>query len=226
MIAVATVYVFPLNGAGQFFDLALRFIESYQLNPPGMEHQMVVVCNGAPATEEAKVLFSIIPNCTFLEHDNSGFDCGAYQKASREIPADLMVFFGATAYVRGPGWLVRMVDAWKKKGDTLYGAMGNRGDGRVNVQPHIRTSGFWLSPSLFNQYPHQVTRPEHRYEMEHGATCLTTWIRNRRLTPYVVGWQGEYAWERWDSMGGYHQGNQFNLIAGDRMSRAPYGSDP
>lgn len=220
------VYVFPLNGAGQFFDLALNFVSSYETHPPGMDHETVIVCNGSTCTEEAQCLFAPMQNVRYLEHDNSGHDIGAFQKAAREVPAELMVFFGATAYVRGPGWLARMVDAWKKKGDTLYGTMGNRGDDRVNVQPHVRTSGFWISPSLFNQYPHKVTTPGGRYPFEHGPECLTTWIRNRRLTPWIVGWQGEYAWDRWDNMGGYHQGNQFNLIAGDRMSRQPYGADP
>lgn len=223
---IAVIYCFPLNGAGQFFDLALNFIQSYMLFPAGIEHQVVVVCNGAPVTDEAQCLFSDIPNCSFLEHDNSGYDCGAFQKAAREVPADLMVFFGATAYVRGKGWLARMADARNKRGDTLYGTMGNRGDDRFGVQPHIRTTGFWLSPALFNLYPHQVTKPEHRYAFEHGSDCLTTWIRKRGLNPLVVGWNGEYMMEQWDSMGGYHQSNQFNLIAGDRMSRVPYGSDP
>lgn len=224
---IVVVYIFPLNGASGFFDLALRFIQSYILHPAGHDHIMAVVCNGSPVTDEAECLFSAIPNCVFVEHDNSGYDIGAFQKVAREIPGDLMVFFGATAYIKGPNWLARMVDAWKKHGDTLYGTTANRGHAAVGVQPHIRTTGFWISSSLFNQYPHQVTRPEHRYSFEHGATCFTSWIKSRRLIPWLVSWDGEYQEAGWDSVpNGYHQGNQSNLITGDRLTRQPYGCDP
>ena len=224
---IVVVYIFPMNGAGGFFDLALRFIQTYTKFPAGHDHQVVVVCNGSPVTEEAQCLFGEIQNCLFLEHDNSGYDIGGFQKASREIPGDLMVFFGATAYIRGPGWLARMVDAWQKHGDTLYGTTGNRGHVAVGVQPHVRTTGFFLSASLFNQYPHQVTTPGGRYPFEHGPECLTTWIKSRRLHPFIVAWTGEYPEALWDSIpNGFRQGNQSNVITGDRMTRIPYGCDP
>ena len=222
---VVCTYIFPQNGAGGFFDLAQNFIHSYTRFPAGYDHQMVIVCNGSPVTDEAEALFGEIPNCAFLEHDNSGYDIGGFQKASREVPGDLMVFFGATAYIRGANWLARMVEAWKKHGDTLYGCMGNRG--APGVQPHVRTTGFFLSSSLFNSYPHQVTRPEHRYEFEHGPTCLTSWMKDRRKNPLIVSWEGEYHEHLWDSIpNGFRQGNQSNILCGDRMTRSPYGNDP
>ena len=224
---IAVVYVFPLNGSGIYLDLALKFIESYKRFPAGTEHQMVVVCNGSPVTDEVQCLFGEIPNCAFLEHDNSGYDCGAFQRASREIPADMMVFFGATAYIKGAGWLARMDQAWKEYGDTLYGAMGNRGNSYYSVQPHIRSTGFWISTALFNQYPHRVTTPDGRYPFEHGQFCLTNWIKSKRRIPYVVSWDGVYSEPLWDSIpNGYHNGNQSNLLCGDRLTKVPYGCDP
>lgn len=221
------VYTFPLNGASGFFDLALRFIQSYMLSPAGADHQMVVVCNGSPVTDEAECLFGEIPNCVLMEHDNSGYDIGAFQKVSREFPGDLMVFFGATAYIKGAGWLARMEQAFKDYGDTLYGAMGNRGNYHYSVEPHIRSTGFWLSSALFNQYPHKVTTPDGRYPFEHGRNCLTSWVKSKRRIPYVVTWDGVYPETAWDTIpNGYHQGNQSNLLCGDRLTRIPYGCDP
>lgn len=218
---ICAVYIFPLNGRNGYLDLALRFIQSYARFPAGANHQMVVVCNG-PITNEAECLFSQIPDCIFLEHDNSGYDIGGFQKAAREIPVDLMVFFGATAYLKGPNWLARMEEAWKAHGDTLYGAMGNRGNGS-SVQPHVRTTGFWISSDLFNQYPHQVIRPEHRYMFEHSEACLTSWIKRRRLSPFIVSWTGVHSEAQWDSIpNGYHNGNQSNLLVGDRLTMPPY----
>ena len=90
------VYVYPLNGQGHYFDLAARFIAGYNECPVGITHDLLVVCNGAPITDEARFLFGGIPNCKFMEHNNSGYDVGAFQRASREHPSELMVFFGAS----------------------------------------------------------------------------------------------------------------------------------
>lgn len=220
---ICVVYIFPLNGAGQFFDLAMNFINSYLQFPAGIEHKLVVVCNGSPVTDEAQCLFGEIPNCEFIEHDNSGMDIGGYEKAAREVPADFMVFFGSSAYIKRAGWLARFVQAWKNHGDTLYGTHGNRGHEAVGVMPHVRTTGFAISPALLNLYPHKATRPEHRYAWEHGPNCLCSWITRRNLTPWVVAGDGEYRMEMWDNIvGGFHNSNQQNLLCGDRLTKPPY----
>lgn len=215
---VSIVYIYPQLGGDHYKNLAVRFLKSYNDYPPGMEHESIVVCNGHPPTEEAQFIFGSLPKLTLMHHNNAGYDLGGYQLASRTFPEiDLMVFFGASSYLRGPGWLARMVQAWWSHGDTLYGAMGNRGSG--HVQPHIRTTGMWMSPALFNNYPHLITEPHHRYNFEHGSICFTTWIKNRKKIPWVVAWDGDYREAAWDSIpGGYHKGLQHNLICGDRLT--------
>lgn len=204
-----------------------RFVGTYVKHPPGYEHRTVVVCNGGPRTAETDALFAPIPGCEFLQHDNSGQDIGAYQKAAREVPCDLMVFFGSSTYFRKPGWLVRMVDSFEKYGPTLYGATGNRGDMNSNVYPHIRTTAFWMPPALLNNYPNRITRNDQRYPFEHGTICLTSWICRHGMIPLVVSWDGEYSWENWDLIpNGYHQGNQDNLLVGDRLTEPPYYHTP
>jgi len=221
---VIVVYIFPLNGSGQYLDLAIRFLTSYHEYPAGLEHELLVVCNGVPVTDETRCLFDSVPNCRYMTHDNSGFDCGAYQAAARANPdAELMVFFGASSYIRGPNWLWRMAEAYNRRGPGLFGTMANRGNGGFGVWPHIRTTCFWMPPKLFNEYPVSITRPEQRYGFEHGPDCLTSWVKKKGLKAWCCSWTNEYLWEQWDSFpGGYHRGNQENLIAGDRMSAPPY----
>ena len=139
---IACVYVFPMDGANGYLDLAARFIESYHRYPPEEEHQTIIVSQGGQVADGSEFLFASLPSVTHLVHDNSGYDIGAFQRAAREIPADLMVFFGATAYVKCSGWLRRIRESFQKHGDTLYGTMGNRGVAHVGVMPHIRTTGF------------------------------------------------------------------------------------
>ena len=159
-----------------------------------------------------------------MHHDNSGQDIGAFQLAARENPCDLMVFFGATAYLRGPNWLARMVQAWQKHGDTLYGSTANSGAG--HLQPHIRTTGFFLSTALFNAYPHQI-RTEDRYNFEHSVASITSWIKGRGLIPWLVYWDRELRERNWDDgPNGYHQNSQSNVIVGDRLTMPPFHPTP
>lgn len=219
---VAVVYI-HVPGDPTHVGYAKRFVISYLEKPTRYPHDLVIVCNGSPPTAQTHELFAGVQPVRFVQHDDSGWDIGGYQKAAREVECDLMVFFGGAAYVPRSGWLERMVEAYLKHGPALYGAMGNRGDSRVNVYPHIRTTGFWLPRDLFNAYPIQVTRNEQRYEFEHGKTCLTEWIKAQGLKPWVVSWDGEYEWAEWDSFpNGFHRGDQSALLVRDRVSDPPY----
>ncbi len=116
-----------------------------------------------------------------------------------------------------------------KHGDTLYGSTANMGNGGA-IFPHIRTTGYFLSTKLLNQYPHRITgagRFGDRYEYEHGKTGLTTWIKERRLQPLLVSWTGVHREPEWDHVpNGFRNGDQSNILCGDRLSRKPYGLDP
>lgn len=223
---IELVYVYVANHP-QYEANTRRFLDSYFSNPAGCSHQTVIACNAGMPPPDLKQQFDRLPFCRYLQHDNSGFDIGAFQKASRESSAELMVFCGSSAYIRKPNWLARVMESYQKHGDALYGTMGHRGVKRhglgQDIFPHIRTTGFWIPRLLFNQYPIQVTRQEGRYAFEHGVTCLTEWIRSGGLPALVVTQQGEYEWKDWDSiLGGYQQGDQRNLLIGDRMSMPPF----
>ena len=227
---IAVCYIFPHDGHQGWAPKALEFAQSYQRNPPGMNHETVIVCNGVPATQPSKDLFNGLPNLRFIDHDNSGWDIGGFQMAARSVPCDLMLFCGAHHYFRKPGWLVRMVEVMNDLGDTLYGAMGNQGDTRFNVYPHVRTTGFWCNPRLLASYPHKVIQTGGgggRYEMEHGLSCLSNWVKSQGRQPWIVGWNEVKLLEQCDSMtNGFHQGDQSNLLFGDKNSNLPYYHTP
>lgn len=224
MIRAVVVYVFPVAVSEHYLEKAVLFLTTYAEYHPGMEHETIIACNGGEPTEEMKFMFqAAIPNCKFMVRGNSGHDLGAYMQAAKEnSSSDLMVFFGATTYLKGTGWLVRMVQSFVKHGPGLYGTMGNRGDSRVNVWPHIRTTGWWMPPSLFAQYPVEI-KTENRYMIEHGPNCITSWIKKKRLPALVVSWGGEYPEPMWDNVpGGFHRDQQQGLLCGDRLSQPPY----
>jgi len=225
-LKIELVYVYPVDGQLGFSSKALEFAQSYLRNPPGLDHATTIVCNGAPATQPSKDLFNGLPNLNFIDHDNSGWDIGAFQMAARRSTAQMMVFCGAHTYFRKPGWLKRMQEVFLEFGDTLYGSTGNQGALNVGVHPHVRTTGFWCSPQLFAQYPHLVTTQGgggQRYESEHGATCITNWIMRQGKQAWIAGWDSLFTVQACDAMpGGFHQGDQYNVLVGDRLTMPPY----
>ena len=154
-------------------------------------------------------------------------DIGSYQFAAQQVICDLMVFFGGGSYFRGPGWLRRMVEAYKGLGDGLYGCTGNQGDSRVNVWPHVRTTGFWCSPKLINEHPFRVIDNSQRYPYEHGQEGLTNWTLSTGRNAWIVGWNDVREIHSCDSMPGtFHKGNQENVLVGDRLTHPPYHHCP
>jgi len=228
-LKIEVCYVYPLNGHQGFSTKALEFAQSYQRNPPGLKHDTTIVCNGAPATQPSKDLFNGLPNLNFIDHDNSGWDIGAFQMAAKRSSAQLTVFCGAHTYFRKPGWLKRMQETFLEFGDTLYGSTGHQGDLRFNVHPHVRTTGFWCSPQFFAQYPFRVTSQGgggERYAAEHGHDCISNWVRQQGKIPWIVGFDSVLPLDQCDSMpNGYHQGDQSNVLVGDRLTKVPLGCD-
>ncbi len=220
---ITVVFCFPL--VDRYFDDAVRFLLSYNQHPAGVGHRLIIVSNGGPPTLEMQGVIQQFahPNPEVFVHDNSGYDMGAYQAVAHAHHADMMVFFGSSGYVRGPGWLKRMAEAFERFGPAcLYGSMGNDGDARVNVVPHVRTTGFWLAPLMLNMYPLKVTRPEQRYPAEHGPESLSQWFRDTGHKVIIATWTSEHEWP-WDTIpNGFHQGDQSALLTGDRVSCPPY----
>lgn len=219
------VYCHPMmNGYRAYAE---RFLASYLSFPPLVDHASTVVCNGGRPDAETEALFSPFPNLRLVEGNNIGYDIGAYITAAKESTADLIAFFGASTYFKREGWLLRMASAFQELGEAQYGAMGNRGDSNMNVKPHLRTTGIWMSPQLLNSYPHSVVCNEDRYSFEHGEKCFTEWVSLRGLKNWVVTWDGAYQWAEWDSFpNGFHRGDQSALLCGDRISEPPYHPVP
>lgn len=222
---IVVVYLLPVAAlVPQAMDYCWRFASTYLENPPGHPVHLVPVSNGGRPSSNAEGLLSMLPGfLTFLEHDDSGYDIGAYQFAAQQIPCDLMVFLGTSAYLRHPNWARRVARSFADHGHGIYGAMGHTGAMGCNVHPHLRTTGFWLPPALMNQYPHRVTKPEQRYPFEHGPENITQWVVNQNLGAWVVAKGRDYPlMECNDIPNGFHNGDQSNLLIGDRLTEPPF----
>ncbi len=214
-LSVEIVYCWPQVVAASYRDLAERFVTSCLTYPAMLDHSTTIVSNGAPSDAEIRGLFSMMPNVKFIQGSNAAYDISAFQEASAQSGADLIVFFGASGYVRKPGWLVQMAAAFKRHGPTQYGSMANRGDNGCSVHPHLRTTGFWTTPHLFNSYPTKATNPSMRYPIEHGPGCFTDWITSQGLRSWLVTKGGEFLWHEWD------EPPRVDYLTGDRLINEP-----
>ncbi len=215
-------YVFP-RGDSHLSNF-WRFLNTYAENPPGAPHRTIILTDEGPLDETVELAKAVFDKPFIFQWHDRALDIGRYQGWAGHSAADVLLFCGGTTYFRKPGWMTRIIHAVSQHGkDALYGSMCNTGDMPFNVYPHIRTTGFWIGRELFNRYPIQVQQATQRYEFEHGATGLTTWIRQQNLNAWVVGWDTEYSWPNWGNIpGGFHNGDQRNLLIGDRLSEPPY----
>jgi len=208
---VAVVYVYPVVGDSEHDISARRFVATYREFPPTESHSLHVVFNGsAPAAENVAVFDGL--QVQFHEHDNVGWDIGAFQMAARVISCDLIVCLGANSHFTRAGWLGRMVAAACMHGDALYGASAS-----YERDPHIRTTAFWCDPMILRAYPIRVRTQEERYAFEAGALSLTRLTEHVGLQCWLVTWSGEYLKGDWRIPADiFRRGDQSNALVRDR----------
>lgn len=208
--SVAVVYVHVPG-----HDEATRqLVSSYLQHPSGFNHRVIVVCQGA-ATVEMKILLSKLNNSAFFQHDDTGWDIGAYIAVSKIISEDMMVCFGGNTYLKRSGWLKRMVEVWQKYGPGLYGSFAS-----YEIRPHLNTTGFWCLPDMFRQYPHAVKTKADRYKFEHGENSFWKTVSEQAYPVKLVTWDGEYDWRDWRKPANiFRRGDQSNCLMGWRLTQ-------
>jgi len=207
---VAVVYIYPV-GKPLYDSAARRFASTYREFPPQYDHSLHIIFNGEEASAADRGVFDGI-QVEFHQHDDSGWDIGAFQMAAREIECDLLVCLGANSYFRRAGWLRRIADVFTEAGDGLYG-----GSASYLPIPHIRTGGFWCPPELIRAYGKDVRTYDDRYQFEHGEGSITKLAEHLQLGCLVVTWDGVYSEPEWRSASNiYCRGDQSNSLMYDR----------
>jgi hypothetical protein len=205
-----------------YMALSKRFVQSYKANPPGYEHSTTIVCNGGPLDEEIKDLFKEMPGLKFFVHDNSGWDIGAYLVLSKSIDCDLMFCLASSGYVKKPGWLKRIADAYLKFGPGLYGTLASH-----EIRPHFCTTGFGVSPEILRRQTLRRGSPNPRYEFEHGPNWMVGYCIRKNIPVKLVTWDGEYDWRDWRRPENvYAKGDQSNCLTFFKHSDSYEASDP
>lgn len=191
-------------------DYAARFAATYHEFPPGVEHDTLVIANGGPLSLNQTILFSHINGSMYPRQNDPGWDVSAYIDAARGPCSsyDMMVCCGESIYFHRPGWLLRLVEAWKKIGPGMYGSLSSN-----LVRPHLNTTGFCCPPSILAQYCDPITDRNARYAFEHGTDSFWRRVERRGMPVRLVTWDGEYEPRGWRCPNNIlWRGNQTNCL--------------
>lgn len=209
---ISVIYCYPNIGNQHYDNCAKRFTSAYLRHPPGqIDHDLYVVVNGPEINKNQEGLFSpLVPN--FIYHNNSGRDVGAHRMASRNVPADLMIFLGSPVWPARAGWLDMIYDAFINHGPALYGAF-------CFHQPaiHVRTTCYWSTPEIINSHTLPVDDGL-RYEWEHGSRSITRHCIKLGFPVLQVTWRGVFRQDQW-----HHVEEKDVLFFDQHTERIGYG---
>jgi hypothetical protein len=212
---VVCCYIFPII-ENRFFELARKFVASYQTHQAGLEHKLLVVLKGNPdpaASAQACEVFQCVP-CDFLAHPNTGYDIASYIAVAQQSTAyELICCIGAYTSLRADNWLAKLCRPMQEDPQVgLAGAFGS-----CEESPHIRTSLFVLRTSFFRSMTwNDVITKQDGYMFEWGPDSLTQRMFARGATCMVVDCDGKaFSTPDWGKMGGFRQGDQSRLLAWD-----------
>lgn len=211
-----------VNGKDFYNHGAQRWVESYVKFRPSVPHRVVIIDRYADSPDD---LFAAVAD-QHVRYDGGGWDCGAWQFAGRNIPADLLICFNSSTHLTGPGWMERIIESVETNGEGLYGPLSS-----LENQPHIRTPCMIFQPKVIKKYPHEVTSREDTYRFESmgwpdGTQNFTLWARSVRLKTMLITWSGCYDLPDWRRPNVFRDGDQSDLMVFDRHCEAYAGSNP
>lgn len=186
-----------------------RFVSTWLEHPPGIETDVLAICNGGlPNSEQGIMLTSL--KSRFYPRSNEGFDIAGYIECSKGILAayDMVLFLGESNYFWKEGWLKRLVEARERYGPGMYSPFATH-----VIRAHLQTTAFFITPSLLASYPFKVTDKESRYALEHGPRALWRRLHARNIPVRLVTWDGCWAPGQWRlPKNGLWSGDQSNLL--------------
>lgn len=224
MLRIVVAYICVTDG-GLTEAYSPRFARTYLENPAGVEHKLVVVCNGGPLPPRKKAFFDGL-DCEFFERPNdAGKDMSAYQdlasKCVTENSADFLVCLGESVHFHRPNWLKRWAEARMEYGSGIFGAFSSH-----MVRAHLNTTCFGIDARLLTKYPKIITNGD-RYAAEHGNHAVWKRLIAGKNTAALVTFDGVYfqgEWRRPDNI--LHRGDQSNLLVHANHSERWANADP
>ena len=225
-----------------------RFLRSHREHPPGAEHELVIVLNGAGAGGNARE--RLLAELEGIEHrlivpPKPLQDLAAYAAAAAALEHERVCFLNSYSVVRVEGWLGLLAGAhaqsavgvagatgsWESQAEWVRGALrwwplqllrlhAARRDYPRFPNPHIRTTAFMLERALLLELGLERAVDKHAaYLLESGRRSITRVLLEADLRAVVVGRDGHaFDVDDWAAAGTYRSGGQENLLVADNRT--------
>jgi hypothetical protein len=174
-------------------EYCARFVTTWHEFGPGVETDLIVICNGGPLTCEQSILFSGL-NAKMFVRSNDGWDIGGYMEAARGPceEYDAVLWTGESNYFHRAGWFKRLAESFERHGPGFYGPYSSNA-----VRSHLNTTAFFCAPIVLRQYPKRVLTRQDRYEAEHGENSIWRRVASQGRPVRMVTWDGEWEPRMW-----------------------------
>lgn len=208
---ISLCYVCPVVNWPQFEPAVRRFVATSAQFPAEFPHELHVVCNGGGPGPAVRELFSG-RQPIFHEHDNTGWDIGAYRRVAADADCDFMFFLNTFSHFRRAGWLRQLAVATEKFGPGLFAPSAS-----FDIVPHLRTTAFLCPPELVRAWTGAIVRPGDRHQFEVGRRSLTALAGQRGQPAVLVTWDGFWRQPDWRKPPDiFRRGDQSNCLVYDR----------
>ena len=187
-----------------------RFVSTWLEHPPGVNTDVLAICNGGAPTSEQGTMLSMINAKCFVRANDKGFDISGYIEASKGPLSeyDFVLCLGESVHFHRAGWLKRLWEVKSRHGEGMYGPFGSH-----VIRAHLQTTSFGTSPRLLREYPLLVTDRASRMEFEHGERSFWRFVQRRKHPVKMVTWDGAYDPGQWRTPKNIlWKGDQSNLL--------------
>lgn len=212
-----------VSGGPKTTDFVARFVSTWKQNPPGVQTDVLAICNGGPPNTEQAVMLSSLGAKVFVR-SNLGWDLQGFREASKGplFGYDAVLFLGESVFFWKEGWLKRLDDVYSRWGHGMYGPYGSH-----VVRAHLQTTAFMTSPKLFAEYPFPITDRASRYSAEHGEQSYWRVLHHRKFPVRLVTWDGDYPPGQWRMPRNIiWKGDQSNVLFWCNHTSLYFESDP
>ncbi len=229
-------------------DPVREFLRSYRQHPAGIEHDLVLVLNGAGTTPAVDLLPVELVD---VEHrlivlQRPVLDLDAYLETAARLRHANVCFLNSYAVALADGWLASLAAAlappdvglvgasgsWESQAEWRRGALRHRPQQLLRLarerrdfprfpNPHIRTSSFALARDLLLGVGLERSVDKRTtYLHESGRRSITRRVQAAGLQTLVAGRDGRaYDVEEWPESRTFRSGRQENLLVADNQTR-------
>lgn len=201
-------------------ERSYRFVTSWMINPPGIDHQLYVIFKEFDTGEDlnwAMDLFVPLRPIYILNYmDHNSFGGGCFQEACNHVNEPLLCTLVSTSEIMCKDWLWRLKRAYHLLPNPgLVGCTGSR-----DANMHIRDTAILVDREFYlfvsKQFDFTTSKDDY-LEFEHGPNNLTIQALQLGKSIAVVEKDRTLAPHEWGFT--TYRGNLENVLVHDRGAR-------